>query len=211
MSEHIVKLIDAFYQAKRVNHYYWLHTDGDFGEISVENIQQIICWLTGVTVEKQEVDVESSFHRAFIERFDDGKLCKIYVLAGETVAWKRFATVKELCHILIDNDDNFQPDPCVMIGAIKDSTGILDEHATPAAQSEQLAEIIALELIYPMEFRRDDLAGIGGGQTHDAIAGARVIPVNYVYRALDPAMFQLCNTIWPLLREVEPNNLNEYF
>lgn len=210
MSESIVKLIEAFYQAKRVNHYYWLHTDGDAGDISVENIQEIICRLTGVTVEKHEVDVESNFHRAFIERYNNGKSCKIYVISNETKAWKRFATVKELCHILIDSTDQFQPDPCAIIEALKDPTGLLDEHVIPAVQSEGFAEIIALELIYPMEFRRADLAAIACGKTHDVIANERVIPVNYVYKALDPDMLRLCDVIWPLLRDVEPANLNDY-
>lgn len=210
MSEYLLKLLDAFYQAKRVDHYYWMHTDGDTGQISVENIQKIVGWLTGVDIEKLEVEVDSEFHRAFIERFDFGKTCKIYVIASETVPWKRFAAVKELCHILIDGEDHFQPDPAQTIVGLKVASGIFDEQGTPEAQSEQLAETIALELVYPLEFRRADLEKIGKGVSPEAISELRAIPVNHVHRALQPEMFELCEFIWSKLRVVDPINLNDY-
>lgn len=208
MSDTLIKITNAFYAAKRVDHYYWMHTEGDDGKVSVENIQKIIELLTETKIEKVEVNYESRFHRAFIERFDDGKLCKVYVMAQETPSWKRFSAVKEMCHVLIDKSGDFQPDPCKTIRHLKDGV-IFDDESAPETDSEGLAEIIAMELIYPLDYRRADLKALDEGQTLEEIAKARDVPSKYVSLGTSKRWFESCVEIWRNLKEVEPPNLND--
>jgi len=83
MSDQYLKIIAAFYQAKRVDHYYWLHTDLEndpTDSISIENVQWIVATLKGVKIEKEflEPEVKSRFHRAFIEHsLSDGTKAKV--------------------------------------------------------------------------------------------------------------------------------------
>jgi Zn-dependent peptidase ImmA (M78 family) len=211
VSDKIVKVIDAFAKAKAVNHYYWMHTDGDEatnGVVSVENIQKIISLMTGVEIFKEEVDVASDFHRALIERYDGGKKAYIYVMAAERDDWKRFATVKELCHALIDAGEDFQPDPCVTIHGVKDGAALFDEGSIPEKDSENLAEIIAMELLYPLELRRADREEMRRGATLDDVARQRRVPPKYISLGTSDPWLEFCETVWRALADVSPQNLN---
>lgn len=210
MSEAVVKIVEAFYQAKRINHYYWMHTPHESVVMRIENVQKIIQYLSQVTIEKFEVDTPSDFHRAFVERYGpEGKDCKIYVISSESLSWKRFSTVKELCHILLDAIGDFQADPRKTIHCIKDTTSILDDQLSPEAVSERLAEIIALELIYPLEHRREDREALASGSTPEQIAEKRILPTKYVYMGVDETHFDACTSIWNTLKDVTPPTINE--
>lgn len=209
MSDKILKVIRAFAKAKAVNHYYWMHTDGDnASSVSVENIERIIALITDITIFKEEVDVDSDFHRALIERSGDGKIAYIYVMKSEPEQWKRFAAVKELCHALIDLDEDFQADPCVTIHGVKDSASLFDENSLPEKDSENLAEIIAMELLYPLEYRREDRGKIANGATLEEIARLRNVPPKYISLGTGDTWFEACLKIWGSLADVDPPNLD---
>ncbi|WP_431298317.1 hypothetical protein [Tabrizicola sp. BL-A-41-H6] len=216
MTDKALKLVNAFYAAKRVNHYYHMHTSGDElvnQRVSVENIHKIIELLTDLVIEKDEVDVESEFHRAFVERYVDqagNKVNKIHVIKSEASWWKRFACVKELCHILVDTEEDFQPDPCVTIGNMKETPHFMEEHTSPEADSEYLAEVIAMELIYPLEHRREDIMMLEQASTTiEAISERRDVPRKYVSLGVTNGHFETCVKIWKSLKAVEPPNLDE--
>lgn len=214
MAENILKIIDAFYAAKRVHHYYWMHTDGDDHEqqqVSVDNIQWIIATLCNVQIESLELEFEGRFHRAFVERFDDGARNVIYVMKSEPGNWQRISTVKELCHILIDTPGDFQPDPCRTIEGIKDD-GIIPfhEHSMNEVDSEALAEMIAMELVYPLEFRRADREAINDGATLSELSDKRKVPEKYIALGTSKAHYDACMEVWKRLPPVEPPNLNEH-
>lgn len=211
MSDKILKVIVAFAKAKAVNHYYWMHTSGDDivnRVVSVENIQKIVSLMTNVQITKEEVVVQSDFHRALIERYDGGRTARIYVMASESEAWKRFSTVKELCHALIDLDEDFQADPCITIHGVKDGTTLFDEHSLPEKDSENLAEVIAMELLYPLEHRRQDREAVRGGAALDDIARLRNVPPKYISHGISDAWIEACERIWRALADVNPPNLN---
>ncbi|MDZ4310561.1 MAG: hypothetical protein U1A24_08385 [Cypionkella sp.] len=213
MSDKLLKLFDAFYQAKRVNHYYWMHTDGDEagGKVSIENLQWIIQTLTGFVIEKKTVKVKSDFHRAFVERHEEGKVNKIWVMEGEHITWQRFATVKEMCHLLVDQTGDHQPDPCQTIDSLKNGSGLFDDFSVPEADSERLAEIIATELIYPLEYRKPDRDKVReGASTIDQIAELRGVPSKYISLGISDTWIAVCETIWKSLKDVDPANLNEH-
>jgi Zn-dependent peptidase ImmA (M78 family) len=209
--EKFIKVVKAFSKAKAVNHYYWVHTDGDDAanrSVSIENIAKIIGLMTQIEISRKEVDIESEFHRAFVERTDSGKKANIYVVASEPSFWRRFATVKELCHLLIDEDEDFQPDPQVTLRHMKDGSSLFDENSTPENDSENLAEIIAMELVYPLEHRREDRNLMASGTSLVEIAKSRDVPRRYVSLGTSDNWFSLCERIWKSLADVDPPNLN---
>jgi len=74
--------------------------------------------------------------------------------------WKRFVALKELMHILVDkDDDDLTPygdiilEKLVLEGHIGVISGNGDE---PPAQSELVAEVAAIEVIYPVGLRTND-------------------------------------------------------
>ena len=214
MTDKILKVLNAFYAAKRVNHYYHMHTNGDDHlnrRVSIENIQKIISVLTGFSIEKCLVSQSSEFHRAFVERFDNGKRNIIYVMEAESSSWRRFSAVKELCHLLVDASEDFQSDPCVTIDGMKSEHGYFDDHSAPESDSEHLAEIIAMELIYPLEHRREDRERQAQGKTLEEIAADRDVPTKYVSHGVSDAYYESCINIWKSLKEVDPPNLDDAF
>ena len=211
MSKDHTKIIAAFKAAHYVTHYYWMHTDGDDyerKEVSIENIQKIVAVMTGTKIRKWIVAADSRFFRSFVERYSDGKDNHIYVMENEPIEWQRFGVVKELCHILIDQADDFQPDPRVTIEGLKTAAGYFAESSPNEIDSEHLAEIIALELIYPVEHRRDDLQS---GKTPEEIAADRRLPDRYVYRGLDEKHYKMCLEMWKSPPPVDPPNLDDKF
>lgn len=211
MSEKYVKILEAFYAAKRVNHYYWVHTPHDSPDVSVENIHAIISLMSGVTIEKYLINAPSEYHRAYVERYDGGRLAKIFVIGGQDHKWQRFAAVKELCHVLIDKQSDFQPDPCVTIEKLKDGTRLMDDESAPEADSERLAEIIAVELIYPLEFRRKDQRAHAQGTSLEELADLRQVPTKYISLGIEERSIVECTALWGALSSIAvmPGNLNE--
>lgn len=209
METNIVRLIDAYYLAKKVVHYYWMHTEGDTleGAVSVENIQKIVELMTGIKIEKFLVPSEGKFIRGFTDR--NHSTAQIYIADNQSDEWKRQTTVKELCHILCDNEDEFQPNPKETIEHIIADEGKFDEHSTPVAMSERIAEIVAIELLYPLELRDSDLVHLGEGASISALALTRKVPPRYIEIACNEQHIKLSREIWKRLPQVDPPNLNE--
>lgn len=206
----VEKLVTALALAKAVNHYYWMHTEGDGPNgVEVENIQRIISLYCGVSIQKFQVEGESAHHRSWIERFDGGKRCVIYVTEDQPDDWKRFAVVKELCHILIDGEEDYQPDPAITADKVCRGESLLDDDVSVEKVSEDLSELTALELIYPIEDRRDDRALLASaGVSVEEIASRRNVPERYVYRGLSDASYNACIAVWRMLAPVNPDTLD---
>ena len=98
--------------------------------------------------------------------------------------WKRFVTAKELLHLLIDGDEDMSPygdetlDQLVSDGHI----GIVSQNGgKPPAQSELIAEVAAMELLYPIQNRKVDATAIDEGSTSFTKLSIRYgIPVNFI-------------------------------
>jgi Zn-dependent peptidase ImmA (M78 family) len=213
VADKLIKIMDAYIAAKRVDHYYWMHTNGDdhiTQLISIENIQRIIEILCETSIEKIELNFEGQFHRAFVERFDKGKRNVIYVMGSEPEEWKRFSTVKELCHILIDCELDFQSNPSETIMGITGDTMPFNEHSPVEIDSEALAEIIAMELIYPLDHRRADRESLDGGSSVSTISKKRKVPEKYISLGTSDAHYESTLRIWKRLPPVQPPNLDEY-
>lgn len=124
-------------------------------KLSVEDLRWCIEDMLGISIEVHEVSFDADHVRGMVERYADRAV--IYVRADQSSDYKRYVCTKELCHLLID-----QPDDLSILGTktIEDllvyGSPSSAEIAPPPAQSEKFAELAALELMYPFEFRQAD-------------------------------------------------------
>ena len=195
------KMLQVFVLARRVNHYYWLHTDahGADESVSVENLQKIIGRLAQLRIRKLLVDFEGTSLRGNVERYEDR--VEIHVRKSLSDSWRRFTVVKELCHLLLDGEEDWSVDVVTTIADLLAFSGFSGEE-TAEIRSEKLAEIMALELIYPIEDRRPDLASIADGKKISEIAASRKIPAIWIERGLNEDYLAACEGTWKALVSV---------
>lgn len=166
--------------------------DGAKPVISIEELHEVIATETGVTIEKYEAVFEAQHLRGRIERWDDGRLAKIHIRQDQPIDWKRFVTAKELIHIQIDEKFEFSPHGDETLDELvrKGHFGLasLPDLVGDPAQSEVLAEIAALEVLYPYQFREADVRALGDKEINRIqIAHRYGIPNRYAATAIDPA------------------------
>jgi Predicted Zn peptidase len=195
------KMLQCFILARRVNHYYWVHTTGDDdpGATSVENIQKIVSRMSGMHIRKRVVDFEGSTLRGNEERFDNKVM--IHVRASLSTPWRRFTVVKELCHVLLDDAEDFSTDVVTTIRDLLQFTGFNGKESAEI-RSEKLAEIMAVELMYPIEFRRGDKAALQAGAKIGDLAEKRQIPPIWIERALGDGWLEACELVWATIKNL---------
>jgi Zn-dependent peptidase ImmA (M78 family) len=196
MTDFVARLIRRFQIARAVNHYYWMHLDGEIdGKVRVENIQKIVQIITKHEIEITDVDVEGKIFRGIIER-KPGRVI-ILVRSDQSPEWKRFTVVKELCHLLCDVEAEWEPDEEKALRNLLDPEPFFWDGNMPAAcQTEHIAELIALELLYPLEFRKGDMKAVAAGEPIVAVAARRQVPPVYVERALSAKYDHASRSLW---------------
>lgn len=194
MSNFNEKVAAVFVKAKRLNEAIW---DGDdAGQLSIDRLRAIISDMYAVDITITEVDFEGQHVRGMIEVYNGGRTAKVYIRQKQHDLWKRFVAVKELCHVVIDKKEDWSPHGSdtlekLMVGDVLD----LADHNGFA--SERLAEVIAHELVYPHEHRRQDLAKVVAGDCKlNDLALKYGIPVEIVARVLSQSYLTMCDTFW---------------
>jgi hypothetical protein len=71
-------------------------------------------------------------------------------------------------------------------------------------QSERLAEITALELVYPLELREEDRKAFENGSTFAQIAARRKVPSAWVQRGTTATYIASCKAYWRVLPNTVP-------
>lgn len=103
------KLLSAFEKAKAIKDHQRLYRLAhDRIPVSVEDVQWVIQDMTGITIEKHEVTTisEIAHVRGILERYSEGK-ARILVRSNQPESWKRYTCIKELCHIAVDDVEDF--------------------------------------------------------------------------------------------------------
>lgn len=192
--------------AKKVNHYYWMHSPSDDQMVRVENVQRVVELMTGKPIMKKLVKTGGQIIRGMTERYSDKSL--IFIRDEQSLEWKRYAAIKEFCHIAYDEDSDFEPDPRKTLSQLVARRGLsLLEEVSSAMLSERLAEISALEIAYPLEFRRLDAIDLAKGRKLEEIVRLRGVPSVHVEAATQGDYIAACEEVWRLLPEVEPSSL----
>lgn len=179
----------------------------DRSKLSVEDLQWCISDMYSVKIEKREVAYEGEHLRGLVERYNDR--ARILVRAGQGEEWMRFTTTKELCHIAIDEEEDWSP-----LGHQTIQSLLLEDHldnqdqekqkkrkiADATAQSEKLAVIAAIELMYPHEFRAIDVKLVAERQTtQKALALHFHVPEYVIGSALHPGRMEFATFGWSLV------------
>ncbi|GAB5509186.1 MAG: hypothetical protein Rhims3KO_05870 [Hyphomicrobiales bacterium] len=136
-----------------------------------------------------------------IERYDGS--AKIFVLENQDLDtkqnryWQRFIAVKEACHIAIDGHEDWQADGVVTVEElINDLRSESSGAPIYEVQSEYLAEIVAIELLYPFEFRQVDLES---GKAASELADEYQVPTYVVELALSSSHIKLAEVFWAVV------------
>lgn len=193
------RLIECFGHVFAAEHYYWTHTDGDAGgRISVENLQRVIERMTGKKIVKRLVNFPGTLVRGNFERYDDH--FEINVRKAQPDDWIRFTAVKEMSHALNDQPSEYSTAGVQTIKELVLSDGILSDDMSEQVRSERLAELFAVELIYPFNYRKEDVALLSNGTSSIRdIAKQRGVPLPITQRHLQAAPMKTCGEVWDAL------------
>jgi hypothetical protein len=138
--------------------------------LSVDALKEAVENVFGVNIAMFEVTFTGEYVGGTIERYSD-KTARILVKSRQSPEMMRFIATKELCHVMIDNAESWSIKGADTIRGLLREWELCQEngdgHKDPAnpLQSEMLAEIGAMELIYPFEYRETDIAKLGSQQT----------------------------------------------
>lgn len=204
------KFLHGYSRVRHVNDLYWAHTTADAdGRVSVENLEKAVTLITGLRVEKYIVTFKAEAVRGAFERYPDH--VKIFVRSDQSAVWIRFTVVKELCHALCDIPETYSVEPVRTIQGLLDHTDFVPgEHVDGEVQSERIAELMAMELLYPFEIRDGDIKAKDAGlETVRSLSEKRGIPSVWVERALEPVFTKFAHTMWGILDSVAAREAEE--
>ena len=129
--------------------------------VSVEDVQKAVESICDVTVEKSVVLSSGLFLHSMLFRFNSRR-CVILLREDLSESIRRFATLKELSHIFLDDEEDWSTDATKTIAGLIE-LGLLEreqngehEPRNQVIVAEHLAEIAATELVYPPERRQKD-------------------------------------------------------
>lgn len=136
--------------------------------LSIDALKEAVEKVCDIQVEMHEVTFIGEHVGGTTERYDD-KRARILVKSGQSPEMMRLIATKELCHVLIDEADSWSTNGAETIrGLLREwELNKNGDHTSPASplQSEMLAEIAAIELLYPFEFRESDLRKLANNET----------------------------------------------
>jgi len=210
------KLLSAFEKAKAIKEHkkLYIHVQ-DRIPVSVEDVLWVIEDMTGISIKKYEVTTisEIAYVRGILER-NQNKTARILIRSNQSDDWKRYTCVKELSHIAVDEVEDLSVFGEETIAKMIDAKTIerfSDENGNATdkgikvpdneIQSEEIAEIIAIEIMYPHEFRENDLAQLKVGKaTIASLALYYKLPGIIIQRALGIHYRDLANKMWEKLK-----------
>jgi len=129
------------------------------GHASMSAIVRYVQATVPIPIHIWDVSFEARRVGSRLERYGDR--IEISLHASQDHNWKRFCTVKELVHILIDREGDFSPygehrlTDLLDKGLIGLASGVNPTQAP--TQSELAAEIAAIEILYPAQQILEDL------------------------------------------------------
>lgn len=184
--------------------------------VPIEDLQSVVIRMYEYEIDKIEVFVErgrGQYVRAMLLIYNvtDVRRALIMVVAGQSEPWKRFAAAKELCHLVIDETEDWSHEGTNTLEALLTTYQIdLVNGGTHLAEgkqvlSEVLAEIAATEVLYPRECRAADIQALSAGQTTLAALEARYkIPRAMIQRSHLAPYLEMCQAVDEELGRLSP-------
>ncbi len=168
--------------------------------VSIDDLVWVVGQFAGVEIAQHEVSFDSVHLSGAFQLYRDGT-AKIYVRSSLPNNEKRVVAVKELAHLIIDGDDARSPRGVETIRSLVAPTFPPNGEVGPVRMSERLAMLIAVELLYPYEYRREDQRQImEGTQTEASLAMHYEIPSYIVGQTLDLEWLDAMDRCWRMVR-----------
>lgn len=186
----------VFRKVKQVREEYRRYTLApDLNRISVEDLLATIQQMYSVRLERYSVPFEAHYTRGMLLRYAARSV--IYVRHSLDGDLKRFTAVKETCHVVLDEKEDWSVKGVETITALQNDLFLNGESemAKQTTQSEMFAEIAAIELMYPYECRKKDLES--GSLNVTKIAVQHGMPESMVERALSKNFRHIADFLWP--------------
>lgn len=144
-------------------------TEGLQPDIGVDTILDRISDIYSLNITMYEVDYAGDTIAGNVERYRDGRAI-IMVRSKLPEEMSRLVQVKELCHLMIDEEDDWSNDPLGVIRDMKvefdlahqNGDGVLNP--SRPQKSEHLAMIAACALLYPCEYHALDMKKVEDGE-----------------------------------------------
>jgi Zn-dependent peptidase ImmA (M78 family) len=152
---------------------------------NLESFVETVRRFLGVDVRlfQLQLDKEDSVVFSACVMYED-KHCDVLFVDGLNTCWRRYVVCKELFHIIIDLPEyrnmNIEQHVQELTVAFPDD----DSSPEKAAVAEFIAEIAAMEFLFPYAKRAQELAQAGGTADYAAIARKYRVPVLFVERYL---------------------------
>lgn len=195
MATIIDKLRTLFCCAEEVNADLW-QAGIDSAYMSVEELTEYVTKKCGVTISFKAVDAETARVFGFITRYKGGDAV-IYIGKNIPDRFKPAVATKELCQILLDTEEDWRTDGIDTLERLVVPNIEVDAPENIAVRSEQLAERLSWELLYPIELRRRDLNEIAENKASMPEVAARVrLPLQIVALLLSAPYMEWCNRWW---------------
>lgn len=158
--------------------------------LDVGSFHRAIEEIYNLTIEMVKVSFQADHLRGKVERYE-GNRARILIKAQQAAEFIRFVTVKELCHLMIDETDDWSSHGVDTITGLQKEWQLIGENGTghedpvDSLKSEMLAEIAAIEMVYRRTYRANDVIKIRAQETTIAkIALEHDIPEYAVDHAL---------------------------
>jgi Zn-dependent peptidase ImmA (M78 family) len=192
------KAENAFRKVKHVREEYRRYSLGaNMNVVSIEDLVATIASMYNLKIERKGVKFEAEYTRGMLLRYEGRAI--IYVRHQLDEDLKRFTAVKELCHLFLDEKEDWSVDGVTTISDLQNDVR-LSELAKNTSQSEVFAEIAAIELMYPFECRCGDLEKVTtDGFSSSKIALHHGMPTAMVERALSTRYHEFAQSLWAVI------------
>jgi hypothetical protein len=189
------RYVPLFQKALRINEQLWA-SEGPWVSseaASIDELKEAVERAYDVTITIMEVPFEGRHILGLIERYDGGRAVTIYVRYGLPDGQRRLTATKEITHVIIDEEESFNADGHEILEKLCELQ-LPDE---PALHSENDALIVACELLYPYENRRDDVAALAENKVTLAGLSAKYrMPEHLISWVLRPKWLEFCEAIY---------------
>ncbi len=192
------RVVSVLKNVQKVKDHLYSLTEQTF-PVSVEEIQSSIQSVYNIKIDKFELDYEPSDLLGLHERWEKTQKSVIVVIPRMEVEKSRFYATKEMCHVVVDRKEDRSVDgPEVVqrlltLSSFRQFPDTLSDTNSNQLNSEALAEMAALEFLYPFEMRVIDRKKWGSKvQTRSEIAQKYKLPEFLIDRVFYKENFEFC-------------------
>lgn len=160
--------------------------------VDLEEISNIISEKTGLEIRYVLRGWDSRRIKGRLLRYRDK--ADIETANSLNPCWERFVRCKELCHLLLDEEDYYMSSPTELVNELLEVV-VPGYEPSKAVMSENLAELAAVELLFPMAMRGNFVDAITNeGWTNTRVAKVFRVPTLHIERALSASYREIIDS-----------------